>query len=355
LEPKRALITGITGQDGAYLAQFLLSSGYEVYGLYRRTSSYNFWRLRSLGIDDSVQLIPGDLTDGPSLIAAVQKSRPHEVYNLAAQSFVGASFDVPISTGEVDGLAPTRILEAIKSISPESRFYQASSSEVFGNAETGDASLNEETPMKPASPYAAAKLQAQHITRIYREAYGMFAVSGILFNHESPLRGLEFVTRKISNAAAQIKVGQADYVALGNIESRRDWGFAPEYVRAMWMMLQQDDPVDYAIATGESHSVAEFGRAAFGAIDLDFDEHVLTDPDMLRPLDVMHLLGDSSKALKELKWEHEVGFDELAKIMATSDYERWQRHLAGEIFAWDVPNSLPDMLGTRSGESGAGK
>ena len=347
MEQRRALITGITGQDGAYLGEFLLSKGYEVFGLYRRTSSYNFWRLRALGIDSQVHLIPGDLTDGPSLVNAVQRCSPHELYNLAAQSFVGASFDAPISTGEVDALATTRLLEIIRSISPETRFYQASSSEVFGNATDGSNKLGESTPMAPASPYAASKLYAQHITNIYREAYNLFAVSGVLFNHESPLRGLEFVTRKITNAAAQIKLGLADNIGLGNVQSHRDWGYAREYVPAMWMMLQQDEPADYVIATGESHSVAEFGRAAFGALDLDFDNYAGLDDAMLRPLDVTHLIGDSSKAAKTLGWKHQVGFGELAKIMVEADLDRWKRHMSGESFAWDVPNAIPDSLGAR--------
>ena len=345
MEQRRALITGITGQDGAYLGKLLLSKGYEVYGLYRRTSSYNFWRLTSLGIDSQIQLIPGDLTDNPSLINAVQKCRPHELYNLAAQSFVGASFDAPISTGEVTALATTRLLEVLRSISPDTRFYQASSSEVFGNATDGNTRLSESTPMTPASPYAASKLYAQHITSIYREAYNLFAVSGILFNHESPLRGLEFVTRKITNAAAQIKLGLTDSVGLGNVDSHRDWGFAAEYVTAMWMMLQQDEPDDFVIATGESHSVADFGRSAFGAIDLDFDDYVSSDKSMFRPLDVNHLIGDPSKAMATLGWKHSVGFDELARIMTLSDLNRWSRHTSGESFAWDVPNAIPDSLG----------
>jgi len=342
---RRALITGITGQDGAYLGQLLLSKGYEVFGLYRRTSSYNFWRLRSLGIDSQIHLIPGDVTDTPSLINAVQKCRPHELYNLAAQSFVGASFDAPISTGEVDALATTRLLEVLRSVSPDTRFYQASSSEVFGNATDGNTMLSEETPMTPASPYAASKLYAQHITGIYREAYNLFAVSGILFNHESPLRGLEFVTRKITNAAAQIKLGLIDNLGLGNVDSHRDWGFAEEYVTAMWMMLQQDEPDDFVIATGESHSVADFGRAAFGVVDLDFDDYVGSDKALLRPLDVNHLIGDPSKAMATLGWKHSVGFAELARIMTLSDLDRWNRHISGDSFAWDVPNAIPDSLG----------
>ena len=348
MEQRRALITGITGQDGAYLGELLLSKGYEVFGLYRRTSSYNFWRLRTLGIDSRIQLLAGDLTDSASLVNAIQSCRPHELYNLGAQSFVGASFDVPLSTGEVDALATTRLLEALRSLSPGTRFYQASSSEIFGNATDGRTLLTESTPMAPASPYAASKLYAQHITGIYREAYDLFAVNGILFNHESPLRGLEFVTRKITNAAAQIKLGLAHHVALGNVGAHRDWGFAKDYVGAMWAMLQQDEPDDYIIATGESHSVTEFGRAAFGALDLDFDEFVVSDDAMLRPLDVHHLVGDPSKAAAALGWRHTVGFAELASVMALADMERWERHLSGEIFAWDVPNALPDTDGTGS-------
>ena len=340
--PKKALITGITGQDGAYLARFLLSKDYEVSGLYRRTSSPNFWRLQALDVIDRVRMVPGDVTDSAALAQAIQSVQPDEVYNLAAQSFVGASFDSPISTGDVDGLTVPRILEILRNYHPETRYYQASSSEVFGNSYDGSRAMDETTATDPASPYAAAKLYAQHMTRTYREGYGMYAVSGILFNHESPLRGLEFVTRKISDGAARIKLGLADTINLGNLDSKRDWGYAPEYVEAMWLMLQQPTPDDYVIATEEAHSVREFAEASFSALGLSAGDHIVMDSEMLRPIDVNHLVGDPSKAREQLGWRHKVGFAELAELMVLQDLERWERHLRGEIFAWDAPNALRD-------------
>ncbi len=335
---KRALITGITGQDGTYLAKFLLEKGYEVYGTYRRLSSPNFWRLQYLEIFDKVNLIPIDLTDTSSILEAIKVAEPDEVYHLAAQSFVGASFETPIATGDVSGLAVTRILEVIRQVNPEIKFYQASTSELFGNSVSNGEKLNENSPFKPASPYAAAKLYGYWITRIYREAYGIFAVNGILFNHESPLRGLEFVTRKISNAVAKIALGLEKELRLGNLEAKRDWGYAPEYVESMWLMLQQDEPDDYVIATGEAHSVKEFCEIAFDIVGLDWQEYVKVDKRFMRPLDVNYLCGDYSKAKKKLGWEPRTKFKQLVKIMVKEDLNRWERWLNGEKFPWDAPN-----------------
>ena len=336
--PKRALITGVTGQDGAYLAKFLLEKGYEVYGTYRRLSSPNFWRLQYLGIFDKVNLIPIDLTDTSSILEAIKISEPDEVYHLAAQSFVGASFETPIATGDVSGLAVTRILEVIRQVNPDMKFYQASTSELFGNSANSGEKLNENSPFRPASPYAAAKLYGYWITRIYREAYGIFAVNGILFNHESPLRGLEFVTRKISNAVAKIALGLEKELGLGNLEAKRDWGYAPEYVESMWLMLQQDEPDDYVIATGEAHSVKEFCEIAFDIVGLDWQEYVKVDKRFMRPIDVNYLCGDYSKAKKKLGWEPRTKFKQLVKIMVKEDLNRWERWLNGEKFPWDAPN-----------------
>jgi len=334
---KRALITGITGQDGAYLANFLLKKGYEVYGTYRRLSSPNFWRLQHLGIFDEINLIPVDLSDTSSILEAIKISEPDEVYHLAAQSFVGASFETPIATGDVSGLAVTRILEVIRQVNPEIKFYQASTSELYGNSRN-EGLLNEKTQFKPASPYAAAKLYGYWITRIYREAYGIFAVNGILFNHESSLRGLEFVTRKISNAVAKIALGLEKELRLGNLEAKRDWGYAPEYVESMWLMLQQDEPDDYVIATGEAHSVREFCEIVFDIAGLDWQEYVKVDKRFTRPLDVNYLCGDYSKAKKKLGWEPRTMFKQLVKIMVKEDLNRWERWLNGEKFPWDAPN-----------------
>ena len=333
----RALITGITGQDGAYLARFLLKKGYIVYGTYRRLSSPNFWRLQHLGIFDEINLIPIDLSDTSSILEAIKISEPDEVYHLAAQSFVGASFEQPIATGDVSGLAVTRILEVIRQVNPEIKFYQASTSELYGNFKN-KGMLNENTPFKPASPYAAAKLYGYWMTRIYREAYNIFAVNGILFNHESPLRGLEFVTRKISNGVAKIALGLEKELRLGNLETKRDWGYAPEYVESMWLMLQQNEPDDYVIATGEAHSVREFCEIAFDTVGLDWQEYVKIDKRFLRPLDVNYLCGDYSKAKKRLGWEPKTKFKQLVKIMVKEDLNRWKRWINGEKFPWDAPN-----------------
>uniref|UniRef100_A0A7C2P8M4 GDP-mannose 4,6-dehydratase n=1 Tax=candidate division WOR-3 bacterium TaxID=2052148 RepID=A0A7C2P8M4_UNCW3 len=334
---KRALITGITGQDGAYLSKFLLDKGYEVYGTFRRASTPNFWRLQYLNIFEKVNLIPVDLVDAASLVEAIKISEPEEVYHLAAQSFVGASFEQPIGTGDITGLGVTRILEAIRQVNPEIKFYQASTSELYGNCKK-EGSLSEKDPFCPSSPYAAAKLYGYWITRIYREAYGIFAVNGILFNHESPLRGLEFVTRKISNAVAKITLGLEKELRLGNLEAKRDWGYAPEYVESMWLMLQQHEPDDYIIATGESHSVKEFCEIAFDTVGLDWQEYVKVDRRFMRPLDVNYLQGDYSKAKKKLGWVPRTKFKQLVKIMVKEDLNRWERWLNGEKFPWDAPN-----------------
>lgn len=335
-DQKRALVTGITGQDGAYLARFLLQKGYEVYGTYRRLSTPNFWRLQYLDIFHRINLIPADLVDAASIIEAINTSQPDEVYHLAAQSFVGASFEQPVGAGEITGLGVTRILEAIRGVNPRIRFYQASTSELYGRG--NPASQTENTPFHPASPYAAAKLYGYWLTRIYREGYNIFACNGILFNHESPLRGLEFVTRKISNAVAKIALGLEKELRLGNLEAKRDWGYAPEYVESMWLMLQQQEPDDYVIATGEAHSVREFAQKAFAIVGLDWQQYVKVDERFLRPLDVDFLQGDCSKAKQKLNWEPKVKFDKLVEIMVKEDLDHWQRWQKGERFPWDAPN-----------------
>lgn len=336
MKAKRALITGITGQDGAYLAELLLSKGYEVFGISRRLSTPNFWRLQSLDIINSITLITGDMLDSASIMEAIRISDPDEIYHLAAQSFVGASFDEPVSTCEITGLGVTRILEAVRQMNPEIKFYQASTSELYGGGNSRQ--QTEHTPFRPSSPYAAAKLYGYWMTRIYREGYGIFACNGILFNHESPLRGLEFVTRKISNAAAKIALGIENELRLGNLEAKRDWGYAPEFCNSMWLMMQQKEPGDYVIATNEAHSVGEFAEKAFGEVGLDWREYVKTDDRFVRPLDVDFLLGDYSKAEQELGWKPGVTFDELAKIMVNEDLNRWARALDGEMFPWDAQN-----------------
>jgi GDPmannose 4,6-dehydratase len=337
---KRALITGITGQDGAYLAKLLLDKGYEVYGTYRRLSTPNFWRLEYLGIFDKVNLIPVELSDAGSIVEALKISEPDEVYHLAAQSFVEASFEAPVATGDITGLATTRILEAIRQLCPDAKFYNAATSEMFGKTGVlnGERPLNEEDVFRPMSPYAAAKLYGYWVTRIYREAYGIFAVNGILFNHESPLRGLEFVTRKVSNEVAKIYLGLSKELRLGNLEAKRDWGYAPEYVEAMWLMLQQKEPDDYVIATGEAHSVRELVERAFELVGLDWRDYVKVEKRFFRPLDVPCLVGDYSKARKRLGWEPRTKFSELVKIMVEEDVKRWERWLKGERFPWDAPN-----------------
>lgn len=336
----KALITGITGQDGAYLAKLLLDKGYTVFGLYRRTSSPNMWRLLSLGLQNKVRLIPGDLTDMASINNAIIQAEPEEIYNLAAQSFVGTSFEQPLVTAHVDGIGVVMVLEAIKQINPKIRLYHASTSELYGNCKTASNSnhLDENSLLWPVSPYAASKLYAFHQIRIYREAYGMFAVNGILFNHESPLRGLEFVTRKISNGLTRIKLGLQKTIELGNLDSMRDWGFAPEYVEAMWLMLQQPAPDDFVIATGESHTVREFLSVACGHLGLDPAACVVQSNKLFRPIELNCLLGNSSKAKRILHWQAQTSFRELVKIMVDKDLERWQGHLNGEISPWDALN-----------------
>ncbi len=333
---KNALITGITGQDGAYLSRFLLDKGYNVFGTYRRLSTPNFWRLQHLGVFDRVKLIPADLIDAASVGQAIRIAEPDEIYHLAAQSFVGASFEQPIGAGEITGLGVTRILEAIRDINPKIRFYQASTSELYG---INDTKLQDEhSAFSPSSPYAAAKLYGYWLTRIYRDGYGIFASNGILFNHESPLRGLEFVTRKISNGVARIALGMDKELRLGNLDSLRDWGYAPEYVASMWLILQHHEPDDFVIATNEAHSVREFVTAAFAAVDLDWEKYVRTDETCLRPLDVNYLHGDYSHAKQQLGWEPKVKFTELVALMVREDLGRWQRWQKGEKFPWDAPN-----------------
>ena len=333
---KKALITGITGQDGSYLARFLLNKGYKVFGTYRRLSTPNFWRLQYLDIFNKVNLIPADLVDAGSMIEAVKISQPDEVYHLAAQSFVGASFEQPIGTGEITGLGVTRILEAIRQLNPKIKFYQASTSELYGRGNTS--SQSENTSFKPSSPYAASKLYGYWMTKIYRGGYGIFACNGILFNHESSLRGLEFVTRKISNTVAKISLGLEKEIHLGNLEAKRDWGYAPEYGDSKWLMLQQEEPDDYVVATNETHSVKEFVEKAFDVVDLNWQEYVKVDKRFLRPLDVNFLHGDCSKAKEKLGWEPKVKFDKLVKIMVKEDLSRWERWQNGERFPWDASN-----------------
>jgi GDPmannose 4,6-dehydratase len=317
---KTALITGITGQDGSYLAELLLEKGYRVYGLVRRSSTVTFERIQH--IQDRVELLSADLTDQNSLFYALEESKPDEVYNLAAQSFVQTSWTQPVLTGDVTGLGVTRMLEAIRIFDRERRirFYQASSSEMFGKVMA--VPQDEDTPFYPRSPYGVAKVYGHWATVNYRESYGMFAVSGILFNHESPRRGLEFVTRKVTDAAARISLGLAGEVRLGNLDAQRDWGFAGDYVRAMWMMLQHDRPDDFVVATGQTHTVQKLVETAFGAVDLDWREYVKQDPRFMRPAEVDLLVGDPSRAREQLGWEPEVDFDQLVRMMVDADLER---------------------------------
>lgn len=317
---KVALITGITGQDGAYLAQLLLKQGYKVYGGVRRLSTPNFWRTDELGITDKIEIVDFDLLDTSNIIRVIQQIQPDEIYNLAAQSFVGVSFEQPLVTGDITGLGATRILEAIRIVNPQIRYYQASTSEMFGLVQ--EIPQKESTPFYPRSPYGVAKLYAHWMTVNYRESYNMFACSGILFNHESPLRGEEFVTRKITKAVAEIKAGLRNELRLGNLDAKRDWGFAGDYVTAMWLMLQQDQPEDYVIATNETHTVREFVEIAFSSVGLDYNDYVVIDPKFYRPAEVDILIGDASKAKKDLNWQSEVKFEELVKLMVESDVKR---------------------------------
>jgi GDPmannose 4,6-dehydratase len=320
---KKALITGVTGQDGSYLAEFLLEKGYRVLGMVRRTSTINFDRITH--IQNDIELVQGDLLDQVSLIAILQEYRPDEVYNLAAQSFVPTSFEQPVLTGECTALGVTRVLDAIRLVDKNIRFYQASSSEMFGKVR--EVPQNEDTPFYPRSPYGAAKVYGHWITVNYRESYDLFACSGILFNHESPRRGLEFVTHKVTHGAAKIKLGLADELRLGNLEAQRDWGYVGDYVEAMWLMLQQDEPDDYVIATGKTHSVRELCEVAFGYLGLDYRDYVVSDPKFYRPAEVDQLVGDASKARRVLGWEPRVSFEELIHIMVDADTEALQRML----------------------------
>jgi GDPmannose 4,6-dehydratase len=317
MSDKRALITGITGQDGSYLAELLLEKGYEVHGMVRRSSTENFERIAHLV--DRIGLVQADLLDPTSIVEALEETQPTELYNLGAQSFVPTSWKQPVLTAEFTAVGVTRMLEAVRRVDPNIRFYQASSSEMFGKVR--EVPQNEQTPFYPRSPYGVAKVYGHFITVNYRESYGLFAVSGILFNHESPRRGLEFVTRKISDGVARIKLGLADELRLGNLDSKRDWGYAGDYVEAMWLMLQADEPQDYVIATGKAHSVNEFAELAFGHAGLDPTPHVKTDPEFLRPAEVDHLVGDATKARERLGWEPRVSFRELVEMMVDADIE----------------------------------
>jgi GDPmannose 4,6-dehydratase len=312
---KRALITGITGQDGSYLAEFLLEQGYEVSGLVRRSSTVNFSRIDH--IQERITLISGDMLDQTSMQTALQECEPQEVYNLAAQSFVQTSWTQPVFTGDVTALGVTRILSAIRHVNPDIRFYQASSSEMFGKVR--EVPQCESTPFYPRSPYGVAKVYGHWITVNFRESYGMHATSGILFNHESPRRGIEFVTRKVTYNVAKIKLGMAKEIRLGNLDSRRDWGFAGDYVKAMWLMLQQDQPDDYVIATGETHSVQELVETAFNCVGLDWHDYVVQDPRFMRPAEVDLLVGDPAKAGQVLGWEPKVTFTTLIQMMVEAD------------------------------------
>jgi GDPmannose 4,6-dehydratase len=314
----RALITGITGQDGSYLADFLLGKGYEVWGMVRRSSTENFDRIEH--IKDKITLRQADLLDQLSIVELIDECRPSEVYNLAAQSFVPTSWAQPLLTGEFDALGVTKVLEAIRLIDKNIKFYQASSSEMFGKVK--EVPQTENTPFYPRSPYGVAKAYGHFITVNYRESYNIFAVSGILFNHESPRRGLEFVTRKISNGVARIKLGLADKLELGNLDAKRDWGFAPDYVRAMWMMLQHNKPDNFVVATGKNHSVRDFCEIAFKYVDLDYKKYVSTNPAYMRPAEVDILLGDPSHAKNTLGWEPETSFEQMVKIMVETDLKR---------------------------------
>jgi GDPmannose 4,6-dehydratase len=319
---KKALITGITGQDGSYLAELLLAKGYKVYGLVRRTSTPIMVNIEHIIKD--IELISGDITDLSSLIRIVKDVQPDEVYNLAAQSFVGTSWEQPILTGNVTGLAVTNMLEAVRIAKPDARFYQASSSEMYGKVV--ETPQTEDTPFYPRSPYGVAKLYGHWITKNYRESFNMFACSGILFNHESPRRGVEFVTRKITDAVARIKLGLQTELRLGNLDAQRDWGFAGDYVKAMWLMLQQDTPEDYVISTGETHTVEEFVEIAFSHAGLNWRDYVVIDPKFVRPAEVDLLLGDCTKAKEELGWELEVSFEKLVTMMVDSDIELLEKY-----------------------------
>jgi len=319
----RALITGITGQDGSYLAEFLLGKGYEVYGMVRRSSVENFNRIEH--IRDRLKFIQADLLDQLSIIDAVKESRPDEIYNLGAMSFVPTSWRQPVLTGEFTGLGVTRMLEAVRHMNKNIKFYQASSSEMFGKAK--EVPQDENTPFYPRSPYGVAKVYGHYMTVNYRESYDLFACSGILFNHESPRRGLEFVTKKVTYNAAKIKLGLAKDLYMGNLDAKRDWGYAKDYIEAMWLMLKQDSPEDYVISTGEAHSVKEWVEVSFKCLDLDWTKYVKVDKRYIRPADVDLLVGDSSKAKKKLGWKKKVSFEQLVKIMVEYDYNYLKKHM----------------------------
>jgi len=330
----RALITGITGQDGSYMAELLLGKGYKVFGLVRRSSVKKFERIEALM--DDIELVEGDLTDQSSLDSVILSVQPDEVYNLAAQSFVPASWSQPVLTGDVTGLGVMRILEAVRRHRPQAKFLQASSSEMFGKVR--ETPQTEKTAFYPRSPYGAAKVFGHYITVNYRESYGLFACSAMGFNHESPRRGLEFVTRKVTHQVARIKCGLAKKLLMGNLDAQRDWGFAGDYVRAMWLMLQQPAPEDYVLATGVTHSIRELLEAAFGAVDLDWEEYVGVDPKLIRPAEVEFLCGDATKAREKLGWKPEVGFEELIQMMVEADLEAVQRAENGLAFAASLRN-----------------
>ena len=325
---KKALITGITGQDGAYLAKFLLKKNYKIFGTFRRISTPNFWRLNYLGILDKIQLIPSDILDYASVYHSIKTTKPNEIYNLAAQSFVKVSFEQPVITTELDGLTTLRYLEAIKLLDPKIKFYQASTSEIYGNQTKKK--INEKTEMHPSSPYGAAKLYSYHTVKIYRQAYNLFASNGILFNHESPIRGLEFVTRKVTNAAAQIKLGLIKKLELGNLDIFRDWGDAEEYVEGMWRILQHKVPDDFVISTGKAHSIKDLLDYSFSRLGLNWKNYVVQKKSLHRAIDVTHLLGDSKKLKKNLNWHPKVSFKQTIEKMVDEDFKRWNDKLNGK-------------------------
>lgn len=330
---KNALITGITGQDGAYLAKFLLDKGYQVFGTYRRLSSANFWRLHYLNIYHKIKFLPIDMVDSKSMTDVLNISQPKEVYNLAAQSFVGVSFSQPIYTTDITGMGVVRLLEEVKKYDSKIKFYQASSSEMYGNEKTQ--TKNEKTAFEPASPYAIAKLYAYWSVKMYRESYNIHATNGILFNHESPIRGLEFVTRKISNGVAKLSLGLAKDLRLGNLASTRDWGYAPEFVEGMWLMLQQRKADDYVLATNESHTIKEFVEIACKIANVS-PKKIISTKENFRPNDVLDLKGDYSKAKSKLGWKPKTKFTKLVKIMVEEDIARWEKWSKGEYFPWDA-------------------
>tara|TARA_A100001015_G_scaffold247259_1_gene283996 strand:- start:1880 stop:2929 length:1050 start_codon:yes stop_codon:yes gene_type:complete len=333
---KRALITGITGQDGAYLAKFLIKKNYKVYGTFRRTSTPNFWRLKYLKILEKINLIPSDILDYGSIYQSIKISKPNEIYNLAAQSFVKVSFEQPSVTTELDGVSTLRYLEAIRLLNPKIKFYQASTSEIYGNQIKKK--INEETKMLPSSPYGAAKLYSFHTVKIYRAAYNLFASNGILFNHESPIRGLEFVTRKVTNAAAQIKLGLIKKLELGNLDIFRDWGNAEEYVEGMWKILQHKNPDDFVVATGKSYSIRNLLSFSFSRLGLDWRKYVVQKKSLYRAVDVRHLLGDCKKMKKIIGWYPKIQFKDTVEQMVDEDLKRWTDKINGKSFPWDAEN-----------------